>query len=402
MLIECVGGGPAGLFFAILTKLLNPAHQITVLERDLSGRANGWGIVYGDDLLETVGQYDTSTARAIKAESMQWVGQEIRIGPRSVVHLGNGHGYSLDRRRLLEILRDRATELGVNIEPRQVVDELDLSPEASLIVLADGVRSSIREKRADRFGTQKHFGTTKYIWLGTHHKLDTFTFAFEMTEHGWIWFHGYRFSPSTSTVIAECPETVWTRSGFAALDDAEVRTILSKIFSHHLDGHELMANPGADSPGHWTNFTAVRNERWHDGRLALLGDAAHTTHFSIGSGTRLALQDAMALSEAVAPISSGASAARVQSALSRYAEVRQPTVENWQRDAARSASWFENAETHLKQKPLDVAYSLGMRREPARSGVSSAWRYRAHQAMQYRPVRWARRLTIPAAWHLRS
>ncbi|GAA3243413.1 FAD-dependent monooxygenase [Pseudonocardia petroleophila] len=390
MRITCVGGGPAGLYFAVLATLREPGHQVTVVERNLPDVTYGWGFGYWDDLLAGLDDHDPPTAREIRAASVRWAGQQVRIRDRPPVHLG-GYGYGMSRHALLGILTRRARELGVVIEYQREVVSLDGLGDADLVVLSDGHGSRLRRDRAAAFGTTEVSGTNMHAWLGTAAPFPSFTFAFEPTEAGWLWFHGYQYGPGASTAIVECSRSTWSRLGFdTAPADAAVER-LSEIFTRHLGGHALRGRPpGGGAPAAWRSFTTVANSRWYAGNVVLIGDAAHTAHFSVGSGTKLALQDAMVLARALDSAPGG-----LEAALGSYEEFRRPSVARLQEEAARSAAWFENADQHLRLEPVDVGYSLRRRRAVSLDGSSpelqrSGLGYRLHLATQHRVGRAAR------------
>jgi len=388
MNITCVGGGPGGLWFAIAATIADPTHQVTVLERRPPDTTYGWGIVYWDDLLAGVRRVDPATARELAAGSVRWAGQRVVIQDRRPVHLG-GSGYSLGRHRLIDILVRRARSLGVRIEFEHDVADLAATSGADLVVLSDGANSRLRRSRAEDFGTQERAGRNKHIWLGARVPFPDFTFAFEKTEAGWLWFHAYRFARDASTVIVECTEDTWRRLGLDTMDDDTCRKELARIFARHLDGAALEG--GSEAGTSWATFSTMTNERWHADDAVLLGDCAHTSHFSIGSGTKLALQDAAALGTAVA----STSPRDLPAALQRYQEARLPVVRALQRDAARSAAWFEHVDDNIALAPLAFGYALRTRRD-APEPVGSAPRrssldYRLHRATQWRVGRVARR-----------
>jgi anthraniloyl-CoA monooxygenase len=221
------------------------------------------------------------------------------VSDKPTAHVG-GYGFSMGRRGLLEILAGRATDLGVDIRYETEVTEESALPDADLIVACDGARSRLRDRHTEHFGTRIDIGRNKYIWLGTPHVFDTFTFGFERTEAGWIWFHAYPFTDDTSTFIVECLPATWAALGLDRADAEEGCARLADIFAKHLDGQPLVDDRATVGNTGWLNFRRITNERWHHGNVALMGDAAHTTHFAIGSGTKLAMQDAIALSEALA------------------------------------------------------------------------------------------------------
>src|SRR3954452_17267552 len=297
MRITCVGGGPAGLYFAVLAR--QTGHEVTVLERNPAGETYGWGVVFWDDLLDDLFAHDPVSARTIWAAAYKWDEYEVRATGKAVTHLA-GYGFSMGRRVLLDILAKRATELGVEIRyTDEGTDVSELGP-ADLIVACDGARSRLREKHAEHHGTAIDVGRNKYIWLGTPKVFKTFTFGFERTPAGWIWFHAYPFTDQQSTFIVECQPETWVALGFDQLDGKQGSARLAEIFAAHLGGQPLIDHRADVGGTGWLNFRRITNERWDHGNVVLMGDAAHTTHFAIGSGTKLAMQDAMALAEALA------------------------------------------------------------------------------------------------------
>lgn len=389
MKIVCAGGGPAGLYFAISAKLRNADHDIVVVERNPVGVTYGWGVVYWDDLLDTLHGNDPVSARAIRACSTEWDGQQVHLPDGVRTYLG-GYGYSLGRARLLELLTERAVALGVDVRFRREIDQPAEFGDADLVVAADGANSRFRRRCPDWFNTEVREGRNKYIWLGTHRVFDSFRFAFEQTEAGWIWMHAYPFDAETSTVIAECAPETWHGLGFHRLDDTDSCALLEVIFGTHLEGHALMAKARGDAP--WLQFQCVTNDVWYRDNLVLVGDAAHTTHFSVGSGTRLAIEDAVTLADVLT------GCPNLPTALRSYQEQRKAALVEITRQAANSARWFENVPVHLAaRQPVRFAYSLWQRRTH-----QPQWRYRLHQATQLAPVRRLRRSVGNAQRHLRA
>lgn len=372
MKIVCVGGGPAGLYFATLAKRHDSDHDITVVERNPPGVTYGWGVVYWDDLLDSLYRHDRVSVRTIRDSSVSWGDQEVRVGHRTA-HLG-GYGYSIGRNRLLDVLAARATDLGVGIEYEREIDDLPEVADADLVVACDGAGSVVRRRAGNGFGTAVGQGRNKYIWLGTHQAFDAFTFGFEQTGAGWIWFHAYRFDAQTSTFIVECSPQTWEGLGFEGLGSDESSRLLERIFARHLDGHALLNREPGRTP--WLNFKHVSNETWHHDNVVLLGDAAHTTHFAIGSGTKLALEDAIGLAAALREHD------RLPDALAGYERERRAALSPLQTEARRSSEWFEHVDHHIQQDPVQFAYSLWRRR-----GDSPLWRYQLHLATQVPAVR---------------
>src|SRR5262245_26416298 len=293
MRIACVGGGPAGLYFAILMKANDPGHDVRIFERSPRGHTYGWGVVFWDDLLEQLEASDPATASAISESSFCWNGQLLAVEDKEPVHVG-GHGYGIGRQRLLDLLVERARSLGVRVEVESEIESRDDLGDAGLTVACDGVNSPMRRLHRELFRTDVVAGANKYIWLATSQVFDAFTFAFVHTRAGWIWCHAYGFDESTSTFIAECSPDTWTGLGFDQLGEVDTAQRLEQIFELQLQGHPLRSKASQGSTP-WLSFRTVTNANWHAGNVVLMGDAAHTTHFTIGSGTRLALEDAISL-----------------------------------------------------------------------------------------------------------
>jgi 2-polyprenyl-6-methoxyphenol hydroxylase-like FAD-dependent oxidoreductase len=367
--IVCVGGGPAGLYFAILMKERDPNHEITVLERNPRGVTYGWGVVFWDDLLDELHAGDPETAREIGASAFRWNGQLLAVEGKEPVH-ERGRGYGIGRKRLLEILTARALALGVDLRFEHEVEDLSELSDADLLVASDGVSSRLRKAHRDRFKTAENVGRNKYIWLGTSRVFDTFTFAFVDTEAGWIWCHAYGFDRDTSTFIVECSPETWTGLGFDRLGDDDTIVLLEQLFASQLDGHPLRANGRA----RWLNFRTLTNEQWHHGNLVLMGDAAHTTHFTIGSGTKLALEDALELAAALRE------GAKLRPALESYETRRRRALVPAQSDARFSAQWFETIPRYACLEPEQLFALLRERRSPLLPRIPAPAYYRLHQA----------------------
>ncbi len=355
MRIACVGGGPAGLYFALLMKLRDPGHDITIFERNVAGSTYGWGVVFGDDLLEKLYSSDPRSAREIDQAAVRWVNQVVDVEGKQVLHVGSG--YSINRQRLLDILAGRAQDLGVHIKFDQEVMAPWQLPEVDLIVACDGVNSRTRLE-AGRFQTDVHLGSNKYIWLGTDKVFESFTFPFVHTGSGWVWAHAYRIDAESSTFIVECSSETWTGLGFDTMPPHDSLSLLEKLFERHLDGHQLVGQVCDDANVRWLNFRTVTNQRWYDGKTVLTGDAAHTTHFTIGSGTKLAIEDVIALAEALQHHG------QLKLAFQSYQRQRQAALLQPQSEARFSAQWFENISRYIDLKPHQFSTLFHGRRSP--------------------------------------
>ena len=380
--IVCVGGGPAGLYFASLARLRLPGCDVTVIERNPAGVTYGWGVVFGEALLAGLHRADPISARQIAAAATRWRDQHVRIGSRDAVHLG-GYGYAIGRRGLLDILATRAMDLGVSVEYEREVTDSAMLADADLVVACDGVHSRLRQRDATEYGTVITPGRNRYLWLGTTALFDAFTFGFEETPAGWIWFHAYRFDADTSTLIAECAPQTWDGLGFGGLDPDATTARLESIFARHLGGHGLINQARGHDAASWLAFTGITNHRWSNGNVVLMGDAAHTAHFSIGSGTTLAMDDAIALADALARHSEQPAALRA------YHAARLPDVIALQTEAGNSARWFEAVDENVSQGPLDFGFSLLRRRfETLAPGEHTPrWRYGVYRATQHPALR---------------
>jgi 2-polyprenyl-6-methoxyphenol hydroxylase-like FAD-dependent oxidoreductase len=383
MKIVCVGGGPAGLYFAISAKMRNPDHEITVIERNPAGVTYGWGVTFSNALLDSLYRNDPESARQIFGSPASWGNQEVHV--RSTrAHLG-GYGFAIGRKHLLDILVDRALALGVDIQFQREVRDLSEFADADLIIACDGANSRVRKLHGEHFQTGVDVGRNKYMWLGTHRLFDSFMFAFEETVAGWIWFYSYPFNADMTTFIVECSPETWQGLGFNVLGPDESITLLEKIFARHLDGHALLKPPLVNTQRDlgktpWLNFTRITNTTWYHNNIVLMGDSAHTTHFSIGSGTTLAMQDAIGLADSLH------SHDDLTLALEDYATKRQAAIADAQSAAVGSTEWFENVPHHIDQPVIQFAYSLWKRR-----GHYPLWRYQLHVATQIAPLRRLRR-----------
>ncbi|HXH82680.1 MAG TPA: bifunctional salicylyl-CoA 5-hydroxylase/oxidoreductase, partial [Candidatus Tectomicrobia bacterium] len=347
MKIVAIGGGPAGLYLAILMKKADPAHDITVVERNRPDDTFGFGVVFSDATLDSFAEADPETHAEITRAFAHW--DDIDIHYQGQVVTSTGHGFAgMSRQRLLDILQRRAAGLGVTLRFSTEVDDLAPFDDADLVVAADGVNSWVRGHLADRFEPRIDWRPNRFVWLGTTCPFPAFTFVFKESEHGLWRVHAYRYDATHSTFILETTEATWRRAGLDRASEDDTVAFAERLFARELDGHPVLKNRSL-----WRSFPTVRNARWHDGRVVLVGDAAHTAHFSIGSGTKLAIEDAIALSRALQ------AHREVPAALAAYEAERRPQVESLQRAAQTSLEWFEQTERyHGRLEPLQFAYSL--------------------------------------------
>jgi anthraniloyl-CoA monooxygenase len=348
-----LGGGPGGLNFAISLKARDPAHEVTVIERNKPDDTFGWGVVLSDETLENLAGNDPVSAETIRNNFAYW--DDIAVHYRGTVQVSGGHGFSgIGRKRLLRILQRRARELGVTIKFETEAEPVDAyAAHYDLVVAADGVNSKARAAHADVFKPDIDVRACKYIWLGTHQKFDeAFTFIFEETEHGWIWVHAYQFDADTATFIVECTEETWRKSGFDRMSLDETIATCERVFAKYLGGNALMSNARHLRGSAWLNFNRVLCERWSYKNIVLLGDAAATAHFSVGSGSKLAMESAIALANYVC------SEPTLEKAFARYESERRLEVLRLQNSARNSTEWFENVERYLHLDPVQFSYSL--------------------------------------------
>jgi 2-polyprenyl-6-methoxyphenol hydroxylase-like FAD-dependent oxidoreductase len=336
-----IGAGPAGLYFAVLLKLQDPGHDVTLLERHTGAATRGYGVTLSDSLLHQLRHADPVSARHIEHAAFRCTGQVVDVeGTR--VRTPHGGGHAITRHRLLHILACRAEELGVRIELGHEVTSLTELPSVDLTVISDGANSRTRQQ-AGVFQTRLRTSRNKVIWLFADMEFPDFTFAFARTSHGWVWAGACSNGDGTSTFNVECSEATWAGLGFATLPLDDCLTTLDTIFSRQLNGHHFSAQDHGTEQPRWLNITTVTNQRWHHGTMVLAGDAAHATHFSIGSGTTLAMEDAIALATSLRRHTN------LSDALQAYQQQRQTALTPRQADARHSSRWFENVPryTHL-------------------------------------------------------
>jgi anthraniloyl-CoA monooxygenase len=391
MQILCVGAGPAGLYFAILSKLRNPEIEVTVLERNPAEVSFGWGVTFSDDVLDSLYEGDPVSAARIEANPVSWSDQLVVLQDKPAAHLG-GYGFAIRRDLLMRLLARRATELGVKLlyeYPVEDPDELARVVDADLVLAADGANSRVRGWHAEQFGTQTEQGVNHYIWLGARKVFTEFCYGFEHTEAGWIWFYAYPYDQQTTTFIVECGPQTWRALGFDTLGPDEALRKLEQIFARHLDGQPLLAQTrpeDAHRPAPWLQFTWVTNRAWYHDNIVLAGDAAHTTHFSIGNGTKLAFDDVLELDRQL-----GAHPHDLPAALADYQRRRDEAVTARQRVARNSAHWFEQIGAYTGLDPVRFSFALRTRGEVSRPAPAGA-PWLLHRATQLSLGRAARGL----------
>jgi anthraniloyl-CoA monooxygenase len=361
--IACIGGGPAGLYLGILVKRSAPEHDVVVYERNRPDDTFGFGVVFSDATLGHLAAADPETHAQIAARFARWDDIEIHVGGESL--RSTGHGFcGIERKQLLQILQARASELGVRVafeRDVRIADARDGATEGAIdrvnalvgrpdvVVACDGVASAVRELLAGEFAPAIDVRPNRFVWLGTTVPYRAFTFVFKPTAHGLYRVHAYRYAETGSTFIVECTNDTWRAAGFDRADEDRTIAMLGDVFARELAGHRLIKNRSI-----WRNFPTVRCARWHAGNVVLVGDAAHTAHFSIGSGTKLAMEDAIALRDELL----GARGGDVPAALAAYEARRRPEVEALQAAAQASLEWFEGTERYMDMPPVQLTYSL--------------------------------------------
>jgi anthraniloyl-CoA monooxygenase len=350
MKINIIGGGPAGLYFAILMKKANPANDITVYERNGPDDTFGWGVVFSGRTLANLREADAGSHAEITSQFEAWDNVDVvRDDEKISVHGNSFSGVS--RLQLLKILQRCAEQLGVAILFRSEINDIEsLRADCHLLVGADGINSTVRQRFADHFGPNLSVRSNRYIWYGTNQLFHGLTLTFRENEAGVFSAHSYKFNQTTSTFIVECDRQTWEQAELATMNEADTRAYVERVFAPDLDGHPLLSNNSK-----WINFLLVKNGRWAFENVVLIGDALHTAHFSIGSGTKLAMEDAIALSKSFQRHDD------VSSALMEFESTRKPYIEEYQAAAFESMLWFENVRQYLHLCPIELAYSLMMR-----------------------------------------
>lgn len=350
MKINIVGGGPAGLYFAILMKKSNPANEITVYERNGPDDTFGWGVVFSGKTLETLRQADAESHAEITKQFEAWDNVDVVRGDEKISVRGNSFT-GISRLRLLKILQQRAEQLSVTVLFRSEITDIEsLRADCHLMVGADGINSTVRQRFADHFEPNLSVRSNKYIWYGTNQLFHGLTLTFRVSDAGIFSAHSYKFNQTTSTFIVECDQLTWQQGGFETMNDVETRSCLEQVFKSELQGQPLLSNNSK-----WINFVLVKNGQWVFGNTVLIGDALHTAHFSIGSGTKLAMEDAIALAGSFQRQND------TVGALSEFESSRKPYIEEYQAAALESMLWFENVRQYIHLSPIELAYSLMMR-----------------------------------------
>lgn len=343
--IVCVGGGPGGLYFALLMKRADPRHDVVVLERNRADDTFGFGVVFSDATMAGIAGADSEAYAAIARHLVHW--DDIAVHYGGEVVRSTGHGFSgMSRHTLLRVLQDQAADAGVQLEFEREIGSLDDLHGADLVVGADGVNSTVRRLLGTWVRVNVDTRPNRFVWLGTTKPFPEFTFYFRHTEHGLWRVHAYQYAPERSTFIVECRDETWRAAGLEGAGDAFTAAFLADLFRDELGGHRLIANKGV-----WRQFPTIRVEPWSSGSMVLLGDAAHTAHFSVGSGTRMAMEDAAALRDALGRGSVG-------DALSAFERARRPQIESLQRAAQASLQWFEDTERYARLHPVQFAFTL--------------------------------------------
>lgn len=347
MKINIIGGGPAGLYFALLMKKSDAAHEIAIWERNAPDDTFGWGVVFSDKTLSYLKENDEETHRRITESFEMWDNVDVIHRDQKVTIRGNRFS-GIARIELLNILQERCRALGVDLRFRAEVSDVTLlAEECDLLVGADGINSTVRQTYAESFEPDLSVRANKYIWYGTEQLFHGLTLTFRETSAGVFAAHSYKFNKQTSTFIVECDPETWASAGFEKMSEEETRAYLEEVFARDLHGYPLLSNNSK-----WINFVNVRNHHWHHKNVVLLGDALHTAHFSIGSGTKLALEDAIALHKCFV------AETEVRAALSEFERVRKPIIEEYQEAARESLMFFENARDYMHLSPFPFAYKL--------------------------------------------
>ena len=346
MRVVCIGGGPGGLYFAVLMKKADPRHQIRVVERNRPDDTFGFGVVFSDATMAGIAEADSDAYRAIARHLVHW--DDIEVNYRGERVTSTGHGFSgMSRHTLLGVLQEEACAAGVELVFEREATTLASFRHADLVVAADGANSTVRRLLQECVATTVDVRPNRFVWLGTTKPFPAFTFYFKRSDHGLWRVHAYQYGPGRSTFIVECREDTWTRAGMDVANEQQTAAFLEDLFAEELAGHRLITNRSI-----WRQFPTIRTEPWSAGNVVLLGDAAHTAHFSVGSGTRMAMEDAAALRDALTEFN------EIAPALRAFEQRRRSQVESLQRAAQASLQWFEDTERYMSLDPIQFTFSL--------------------------------------------
>lgn len=346
MKITILGGGPAGLYGGLLIKKANPAHDITIIERNAAGVTYGWGVVFSDRTLASFQRADYKSYEQITGQFVKWDAIDVRYRGETI-RCGGHVIAGIARMALLKILQERCREMGITLRFREEINDVTQLDGYDLLIAADGLNSVVRRSFAGFFKPTIDYGKARYIWLGANKVLDAFTFIFCENEHGLFQVHAYPYSGTSSTFLVECDEATWLAAGLDSAGEADSLAYCQRLLAQHLDEAKLLSNNSK-----WISFPTLKTKNWHHGNIVLLGDAAHTAHFSIGSGTKLAMEDAIALAGALEQHSG------LENALNAYELERKPVVEVFQRAATESQAYFETIKRYLGLAPMQFAFQL--------------------------------------------
>jgi 2-polyprenyl-6-methoxyphenol hydroxylase-like FAD-dependent oxidoreductase len=380
--IACVGGGPAGLYFALTMKVRDPGHDVTIFERSAAGSPQGWGITLGQDIIDALRVNDAESAAAIESAALRWRDQVVHIRGEQIAGRQAAYSasyiYNISRQALTDILTARALEAGVRIQYEHRVQSLAELPAADLIVAADGASSRLRDI-SGKFQTEISQGRNRYSWLATDKLFDTFNYLFAKTDAGWIWAYAYAYSSELSTFIVECSQETWAGLFFDAMSMDECAAALEGIFKDNLEGGQVLGRLPDGTSARWLNHRAVSNQEWHDGNVVLIGDSAHTTHFSLGLGTTLAFKDAIGLADNLHGLGPQGD---LPAALAAYESQRRADLMRPLTEAHCSAQWFENVPRYAGLKPHQFAALLHARRSPVLPVLPARLAYRLIDATE--------------------
>jgi 2-polyprenyl-6-methoxyphenol hydroxylase-like FAD-dependent oxidoreductase len=373
MRITCVGAGPAGLYFAILAKLRGPEHEVTIIERNGAQRSYGWSLTLGADILEKLYSGDPDSARVIEQNMFRWREGYLNIRGQRIANNGHIDICNMTRPRLVEILTSRARDLGIRVRYDEEVSSISQLADADLIVAADGVSGTLRNE-IGKFGTEITLTHDKYLWLGTDRPFGALEYFFVETACGWMWAASYGVESNLSTFLIHCTPQTWSGLGFDTMPVVDSLDVVRELFRDPLAGCRLMGQIDDEDSAHWMSFRTVTNKHWYDGNVVLLGDSAHTTHFTTGLGTMLAIEDAIVLSDNLTRYD------HLNLALQAYERQRQAELKPVQDTARMSSEWFVNMPRYVGLNPRAFAAALYARRSPLLAVLPPRLWYQFHRA----------------------